>query len=130
MPESEEKAQLDIKRFDEDRVYEFLPDLLSECYRSDDPELAKRLDYRNLDVTFTVKSPLFGTDWVYQKSFFTRDFVCGKLISLDLDIPGKSVTDWSKWGQYDDMSDVHCKSCVFSRHCGIVKKHQRHMFIT
>lgn len=129
VPGSEDAARLDIERYDKDRIYEFIPDMLNEGYRSDDPELAKRLDYRNLDVTFTVKSPLFGTDWVYQKSFSAKDFVCGKLISLDPHTPGKEIMDWSNWGRYDDMSESYCKSCVFAGHCGIVKKHQRHTLI-
>lgn len=129
IPESADMAQLDIERYDGDRVHGFIPDMLNECYRSDDPELAKRLDYRNLDVTFTVKSPLFGTDWVYQKSFSAKDFVCGKPISLDPHMPGKAVMDWSKWGQYRDMSEGHCRSCVFAGHCGIIKMRQRHTLI-
>lgn len=42
LPERREKAQLDLDRFDKERLYEFIPDLLNEKYRSDDEEKAKR----------------------------------------------------------------------------------------
>lgn len=128
-PENENDAFLNIKRFDEERVYEFIPDLLQEKYRSDDPEIAKNLDYRNLDITISVKSPVFGADWVYQKSFYAKDFVCGKLISLDPHVPGKNMTDWSNWESYDDMSESYCVKCPFDGHCGIVKKNQKYAVI-
>lgn len=124
LPTCKNDAQLDIDRYDVDRIYEFVPDLLNEKYRTHDSEEDKCLDYRNLDVTITVKSPLFGTDWVYQKSFTAADFVCGKIISL-YPHGSERTADWSHWGQYDDMSESYCKECVFSEHCSIIKKSQR-----
>lgn len=129
-PEDEKDACLDIKRYDRDRVYEFIPDLLQEQYRSDDPEIAKRWDYRNLDVTITIKSPLFGADWVYQKSFLAKDFVCGQLVSVENTISGKIIYDWSSWEQYEDMSKSHCSECCFAKHCNIMKRPQRHTLIS
>lgn len=124
LPQNEDGAKLDIKRFDGDRVYEFIPDLLNEIYRSDDTEIAKKVDYNNLNITITIKSPLFGTDWIYNRTYKTKDFVCGKLISVDPHISGKNITDWSNWGKYDDMSKSYCKKCIFSNACGIIKKNQ------
>lgn len=35
-PKQEKDFQLDVERFDNDRIYEFIPDLLNEKYRPDD----------------------------------------------------------------------------------------------
>lgn len=43
-----------------DGIYEFIPDLPNEKYQSDDEKLAKRTDFRNLDVIVTIKAPLLA----------------------------------------------------------------------
>lgn len=124
-PKDGNDAQLNINRYDKDRVYEFIPDLLNEEYRSDNKRIARRTDYRNLDVVITIKSPLFGTDWVYHKSFTAKDFVCGKLISIEDHSSGKIVMNWSGWGKYEDYIEKnHCEKCVFAGHCGIINKNK------
>lgn len=120
-----DKPQLDIKKYDGERIYKFIPDMLSKEFRSDDKQIAERLDYNNLNVIITIKSPLFGADWVYCKSFSAEDFVCGKLVSLDPGIPGKIITNWSNWEEYEDMSESYCEDCNFKEHCGIIKKSRR-----
>lgn len=129
-PEHKEEAALDVDRYDRERIYEFVPDLLSEKYRSDEPEKARRSDYNNLNMTVTIKAPLFGNEWVYAKSFKAEDFVCGQYISLDPHISGKNVTDWSNWEVYDDMSGNYCKECIFEEHCGIIKTSQKYNIIS
>lgn len=128
-PEDGDKPQLDINKYDSDRTYKFIPDLLSEKYRSDDEKRAKKWDYNSLNVTITIKSPFYGTDWAYHRSFKVEDFVCGKLISVDPHEEGKEITDWSRWGQYEDMSESYCENCTFVGHCGIIKKSQRYSTI-
>lgn len=125
LPQGKNNARLDIKKFDSDGLYEFIPDLLNEKYRSDDEKLAKRTDFRNLDVIVTMKAPLFGTDWVYHKSFTTEDFVCGKTICA----PDELTTDWSLWGKYEEMSEWHCAKCAFAGHCGIIKRSKKYKTI-
>lgn len=122
-------TQLDIKRYDKDRIYEFIPDLLNEKYHSDNVGDAKNADYINLNITITIKSPLFGADWVYHKSFRAIDFVCGQLVSLDRHIPNTESIDWSNWEAYDDMSESYCEKCHFRDHCSITKRTQRHTTI-
>lgn len=129
LPQSKDDAQLDIKRYDSDRIYEFIPDLLNEKYRSDDEELAKKTDYRNLNVIVTMKAPLFGTDWVYHKSYTAEDFVCGKIISVDPRKPGELIVDWSQWEKYEDMSGDYCDKCAFAGYCGIVKRSKEYKTI-
>lgn len=121
-PENTEETKLNVERYDSDREYEFIPDLLSEKYRSDDAEKAKRTDYNNLNLTITIKSPLFGNDLIYQKDFKAEDFVCGTLISLDPHEPDKNITKWSNWEKYKEVSESYCKECIFTEHCGIIKK--------
>lgn len=127
LPEGREKAQLDLDRFDKERLYECIPDLLNEKYRSDDEEKAKNTDYRNRDVVIIIKSPLFGTDWDYYKSFSAKDFVCGKLDSMEND---DGTIDWSNWGKYTDKSDSYCEKCVFADYCSIIKRSQRYKTIS
>ena len=118
-------VKLDIDNYDRDRVYKFIPDLLNEKYRSDNEEIAKKTDYRNLDVVITIKSPLFGTDWVYKKSFTAQQFVCGQLKKIEYHDSGEIVSNWSNWGMYDDMSGKYCNECIFAEHCSIIKRNLR-----
>lgn len=129
LPKDKNSAALDVSKYDSDRVCEFIPDLLNEKYRSDDEKKAKNQDYKNLHIIFTVKSPFFNTDWTYHKSFSARDFVCGKLVSLNSCIDGKSTTDWSKWNKYIGASDSDCEKCIFAGHCGIIKNAQRYSVV-
>lgn len=115
-------VQLDINKYDRERICDFIPDMLNEKYRSDDMEVAKRCDYTNLHITITYKSPLFDTDRVHYEEFKTEDFVCGQLNRIEIHDSGKVIMDWSKWGQYDDMSESYCKDCVFANNCSIIKK--------
>ncbi len=103
--------------------------MLNEKYRSDDNEEAKSWDYNNLNVIITLKSPLFGNDWIYHKSFKTSDFVCGQIISVNPHEQGKKITDWSNWGKYNDLSEIYCKECAFVDYCGIIKRNQRYITI-
>lgn len=124
-PEDGDSTRLDISKFDKDREYKFIPELLKEEYRSDNRRVARKTDYRNLDVVITIKSPLFGTDWVYYKSFTAKDFVCGKLVSIEDHGSGKIIMDWSGWGKYEDYIEKnYCEKCVFKEHCGIINKNE------
>lgn len=118
-------VQLDISKYDRDRICDFIPDMLNEKYRSDDIEVAKRCDYVNIHLTITYKSPLFDTDRVHHEEFKTKDFVCGKLNCIESHDSGKIIMDWSKWGQYDDMSETYCNKCSFVNNCSIIKKKKR-----
>lgn len=116
------ETQLDIGKYDRERICDFIPDMLNEKYRSDDIEVAKRCDYINLHLTITYKSPLFDTDRVHYEEFKTEDFYCGQLKGIEKHESGKVIMDWSNWGEYDDQSESHCKGCFFEGNCSIIKK--------
>lgn len=117
-------VQLNIDKYDRNRICDFIPDMLNEKYRSDDIKVASSCDYINLHITITYKSPLFDTDRVQHKEFKTNDFVCGQLKRIEQHEEGKIIMDWSAWGQYFDMSEKYCEDCLFSKHCSIIKKNK------
>lgn len=127
LPKDENETQLDISRYDSERLYEFIPDLLNKEYCPADEEPADKIDFRKLDVIITIKSPLFGVEWDYCKSFFAKDFVCGEIISLIR--KGSGVTDWSNWEEYKDKSENYCEKCAFAGHCSIIKMSQKYKTI-
>lgn len=72
-------------------------------------------------MIFTIRSPLFGSEWVYSKSYKAEQFVCGRVKNIeDNKSEKKTFFDWSNWEQYDDK--FNCETCAYVNHCSIIKK--------